>query len=147
MAEKKRLPKGEAANRLEALGIAAICERIIAGVTERSIAADAGVSVATFSEWIAKDNERSARAREARKQSAHQFAEKAEEEIRNAADPFELSKAKELAHHWRWRASKANPKEFGDKLAIGGADDLPPIKTLTDDQLEARIKALENGQT
>jgi hypothetical protein len=35
------------------------------------------------------------------------------------------------------------PKVYGDKLALGGADDLPPIKTLPDALLMARIEALQ----
>jgi hypothetical protein len=35
------------------------------------------------------------------------------------------------------------PKIYGDKLALGGADDLPPIKTMPDAQLLARIEALQ----
>jgi len=35
------------------------------------------------------------------------------------------------------------PKVYGEKLALGGADDLPPIKTLPDSQLLARIEALQ----
>lgn len=35
------------------------------------------------------------------------------------------------------------PKVYGDKLAVGGADDLPPIKTMGDDQLQARIAELQ----
>ena len=38
--------------------------------------------------------------------------------INNAGDPFELAKAKEAAHHYRWQASKANPKGYGDKLDL-----------------------------
>lgn len=38
--------------------------------------------------------------------------------------------------------AKWDPRRYGDKLAIGGADDLPPLKTLTDEQLEARIATL-----
>lgn len=40
----------------------------------------------------------------------------------------------------RWLLSKLAPKKYGDKLAIGGADDLPPIKRMTDDELDAAIK-------
>lgn len=29
----------------------------------------------------------------------------------------------------KWLASKMAPKKYGDKMAIGGADDLPPIET------------------
>jgi hypothetical protein len=39
--------------------------------------------------------------------------------------------------------SKWDPKRYGDKLAIGGADDMPPIKTMSDDQLMARIAVLQ----
>lgn len=39
--------------------------------------------------------------------------------------------------------AKWDPKRYGEKLALGGADDLPPIKTMTDDQLAARIAALQ----
>jgi hypothetical protein len=31
----------------------------------------------------------------------------------------------------KWLLSKALPKIYGDKIAVGGADDLPPIKTLS----------------
>jgi hypothetical protein len=43
----------------------------------------------------------------------------------------------------RWYAEKLLPKKYGAKLAIGGADGLPPIKTMADEQLVARIKALQ----
>lgn len=33
----------------------------------------------------------------------------------------------------KWLLAKALPKIYGDKLAIGGADDLPPIKTISSD--------------
>ena len=41
----------------------------------------------------------------------------------------------------QWYAEKIDPKRFGQKVAIGGADDLPPLKGLSDDDLEARIQA------
>ena len=39
--------------------------------------------------------------------------------------------------------AKWDPKRYGEKLALGGADDLPPIKTMTDEQLAARVAALQ----
>jgi len=39
--------------------------------------------------------------------------------------------------------AKWDPKRYGEKLAIGGADDLPPIRSATDEQLDARIRALQ----
>lgn len=41
----------------------------------------------------------------------------------------------------KWYLSKVAPKRYGEKLAIGGADDLPPLKGLSDDDLDARIQA------
>lgn len=38
--------------------------------------------------------------------------------------------------------AKWDPKRYGEKLAIGGASDLPPIQTLPDDDLAAKIAAL-----
>ncbi len=35
--------------------------------------------------------------------------------------------------------AKWDPKRYGEKLAIGGADDLPPISTMSDDALAAKI--------
>lgn len=41
--------------------------------------------------------------------------------------------------------AKWHPKKYGDKLAIGGADDLPPLKTMTDEALDERIKKLSEA--
>lgn len=44
------------------------------------------------------------------------------------------------ADNRKWLLSKLAPKKYGDKLQLGGADDLPPIgvaKMLSDDELNA----------
>ena len=115
------------AERIEAFGIEAVCERLSNGVTMTAIAEEIGVTVGKLSQWIASDEEHSARAREARIHAARIWDEKALSVIEQALDPFELQRAKELAHHYRWRASKTAPKEYGDKVtqehtgANGGA--------------------------
>lgn len=81
-----------------------------------SIARNIGVSQGSLIAWIAADSERSARTKEARAHTALAWEEKAERGIAEASDPFELSKAKELAHHYRWRASKIAPRDYGDKV-------------------------------
>ena len=38
----------------------------------------------------------------------------------------------------KWVAAKLKPRKYGDKVAVGGADDLPPVRhsvELTDEQL------------
>lgn len=104
------------AERIEAFGIEAVCERLANGVTMTAIAEEIGVTVGKLSQWIASDEKHSARAREARIHAARIWDEKALSVIEQALDPFELQRAKELAHHYRWRASKTAPKEYGDKL-------------------------------
>jgi len=135
------MAKGDKAALLDQFGIDEVCARLIAGESQGAIAKHVGVGLMTLIDWIAADPVRSARAREARTAAARQFDEKAEAELRDASDPFTLARAKELAHHFRWRASKVAPRDYGDKLAIGGAEDLPPLKNLSDDDLEARIRA------
>ena len=115
------------AERIEAFGIEAVCERLANGVTMTAIAEEIGVTVGKLSQWIASDEEHSARAREARIHAARIWDEKALSVVEQALDLFELQRAKELAHHYRWRASKTAPKEYGDKVtqehtgANGGA--------------------------
>lgn len=125
---KKSITKPRtAANKLDAVGIGAICKRLIAGETQRAIAADIGVGAASLVEWIAADSERSARARSARIYAAESYSDMAEEELRNAEGQFELAKARELASHFRWKASKANPRDYGDKVQqeVSGPDGGP----------------------
>jgi hypothetical protein len=93
-----------------------IIARIEAGEMLTAIAQSLGVDRANFNKWLKSDELRSARAHEARISASAAWDEKAEHGIEAAADPFELSKAKEMAHHYRWRASKIAPKVYGDKI-------------------------------
>lgn len=123
-AEKKQPTIAE---RIEAFGIEAVCERLSNGMTMTALSEEIGVTVGKLSQWIASDEEHSARAREARIHAARIWDEKALSVVEQALDLFELQRAKELAHHYRWRASKTAPKEYGDKVtqehtgANGGA--------------------------
>lgn len=117
----------EGQDKLDALGIDAFCDRICSGESQTSIAQSLGVGFATLSRWIAADPERSARVREARISAARAYEELAEQGLRDAIDPFELSKAKELAHHYRWKSAKSDPRQYGDKVQqeVSGPDGGP----------------------
>ena len=132
-------PPGTAIKLCDAYGIDKVCADIIGGTSMTAIAKSLDVSIGSFLNWLNADSERSARVTEARRTTAKLWDELATETIKDAPDAFELSKAKELAHHYRWRASKIAPREYGDKIAVGGADDLPPIKTMSDDELAQKI--------
>ena len=111
--EKKATTAGQ---RMEAYGIDAIADDVSGAKTMTEIAAAIGVTVGQLSTWITADVEHSARVREARTVAARYWDERSEKEILSASDPFELARAKELAHHYRWRAAKIAPKEYGDKI-------------------------------
>lgn len=105
------------AGKKNSLSIDEICTLIIEGETYREIAKKAGVALSTLAEFLAKP-EHSARVNEARRIAASTYTELAEDGLKNAKDAFELAKAKELAHHYRWKSSKIAPKEWGDKLEV-----------------------------
>lgn len=132
----------KATDTIEALGVDALCDRLCDGESQTAIAGSLGVGIATLSRWIAADPDRSARVREARIAAARTFDEMAEAELRRAADPFGLAKARELASHYRWKASKSNPREYGDKLEI---DQRTTITDLTEEQLDAKLTRLLNA--
>lgn len=110
--------KGEAKQKLDQAGIEQICDWIVERKTMTAIADAIGVSIGSLIVWINSDPEHSARAREARAETAKLWDEQATKVIENAPDEFELKKARELAHHYRWRASKIAPKEYGERLEI-----------------------------
>lgn len=140
MVKAKYGPEPVAKNLCEAMGDDGLCDKLIAGQPQTAIAREIGVSPATLCLWIAADPKRSARAREARIIAAGTYADKAELVLTDAADPFELAKARELASHYRWRASKASPKEFGDKIEI---EQNTTVRDLTDEAIDARLAALD----
>lgn len=112
-----------------------LCGRITDGELLTEIARSLGTGLSTVADWIAADPVRSARAREARISAAASYDDQALQAIRAASDPFELTKAREEASHLRWRASKANPREYGDRTTVAGDENSPltvVIQRLTD---------------
>lgn len=124
---------GEARAKLDAFGIEAVCAAILHPKPMHAIADEIGVSQGTLIAWIGATPERSARAREARAQTAQMWDDKATQAIEDADDQFELAKAKELAHHYRWRAAKIAPREYGDKVDVNHGGQIEnPLKVLLD---------------
>ncbi|MGC7464249.1 hypothetical protein QT654_20685 [Xanthomonas citri pv. citri] len=108
----------EARTKLDKAGIGQVCDDLCAGASLTGIANEVGVSLASLLAWVAADPDRSARVRETRAAMAKVWDERAEDEIRQADDEFKLKKAKELAHHYRWRAAKVAPGEYGEKVEV-----------------------------
>lgn len=130
-----------ARQKLEIEGIDSIISRMSGGESQASIATSLGIHKGEFSDWLAADSERSARAREARILSARHWDEQAESVLIGADDdkPGSIAKARELASHYRWRAKCYAPREYGDKLDLTAA---VTVQELSEEQLQAKAKAL-----
>lgn len=121
-----------AQDKLDELGIDALCDMIERDESYSDISEQIGVSEPVICRWIAADPERSARVRESRIKSANSCdtkAEKALEAIASNAQQGEITRQRELASHYRWRARVRDPRQYGEKVAHGGDPDAPPIET------------------
>ena len=151
-ATKKKATKKAASRRgasrdaLDTYGLDKVCGAIMEGKSLTLIAKEAKSSLTRLLVWIDADAERSARVREARRAMAKVWDEKAEQGITEAADDFELKKAKELAHHYRWRSSKVAPGDYGDRLqhANDPENPMPSSMTVTLEPGEAYRRLLDD---
>lgn len=100
---------------LDFYGVDWLCDLILDGKTLTAIAEEATVNVSVLVRWIAADEQRSARVNTARRQAGATWDALAEDAISKATTPHQLAVARELAHHWRWRASKIDPN-YKDKM-------------------------------
>ena len=99
---------------------------------------------ATVERWMIEDAEFAARCARARELHADHIVEgHADIEAGVLDGTIRADAARVVISSQQWRASKMNQRRYGDKLAVGGADDMPPIKTATDDQILARIAVLQ----
>lgn len=119
-----------------------ICERIAQGQSLRSILLDDAMPASsTVFKWlndIPAFSEQYARAREA--QADVLFDEiltiaddgsndsYQDEDGNPRTDHDVIARSKLRVDARKWMAGKLRPKKYGDKLAIGGADDLPPVQ-------------------
>lgn len=109
---------GKAQDKLNAYGVDALCDDIGEQKSLTFIATEQGVSIGSLLTWIEADSERSARVKEVRRMMARFWDERAETVLFNAEDEFGLKKAKELSHHYRWRAAKIAPQDYGERQQV-----------------------------
>lgn len=132
------MAKGHARSKLDAIGVDEVCARIAECESLQSIADSSEVSKGTLLNWLSDPVrlDHYMRAREAQ-------ADKMVEDILAIADDgrndtYQTDSGEAVNHDViarsrlrvdarKWLASKMAPKKYGDKLALGGADDLPAI--------------------
>ena len=100
------------------INIDKVIESILEGKTYRAIAEENNVALSTLHDFCSK-TEHSARVKWALEVSASSYDDLAIEAIKGArSNMVEMQRARELAQHYRWKASKRNPKKYGDKLDV-----------------------------
>lgn len=126
-------------------GFETIISMLIDGATYRMIAEKFKVPLSTLHNFLSSD-EHSARTQTALEISSSSFADKAEEHlksIKSKATNADVSRERELAHHYRWKASKRNPKKYGDKVDL--TSDHKPIQNPLSGLSYEELYALKHG--
>lgn len=158
MAEKR---KGGQPSKFNQEDADTICEALAEGHSLLSICEAMGIPYSTAAQWEADHPEHGVKSTHARALGCHVMAMQcltiADNDTRDwepvkdadgqvigiRVDGEHVQRSK-LRIETRMRLiGKWLPKVYGDKLALGGADDLPPIKSMPDDALLARIEALK----
>lgn len=121
-----------------------ICAEIADGKSLRKICSSADmphrITVIRWLDAHADFATKYARAREL--QADFLEEEMSDIEDRTLTGEIDPAAARAVLGSKQWRASKLKPKKYGNTLAIGGSDELPPLKTMDDADLNARIAAL-----
>lgn len=143
---------------------AQLCEYIADGKSLRTACAMPGMpSTATVMRWLSDERpefrEQYARAREAQADLlAEQILQIADDGTNDSqtdddgnvrVDQDVIARSRLRVDARKWLASKMAPKKYGDKLALGGADDLGPIQTatkpMTDAERAVRLSRMLGG--
>jgi len=95
-----------------------VFEDIYNGLSYRAMASKYGMSLTLLFDFL-HDPEHSARIKEVRQASADMDSDRAEQVlIESDGTMAEITRARELAQFYKWRASKKAPKYYGDKNEI-----------------------------
>ena len=118
---------------------AEILSRIAKGESLRSVCEDESlVSRETVRRSLIADEGFRGQYAHAREAQAEHYADQIVEiadqydTAKDTVMPDTVQRARLRIDARKWAASKLAPKKYGDKLAIGGADDLPPVGSKLD---------------
>lgn len=115
-------------SKISKIDIEKVLDLIHEGLTYRQIASEFDVKLSTLADFVAKP-EHSARVRGALQVSADTYADKAEQVLIDAkSDKNEIQRARELSQYYRWKASKRNPKQYGEKQELNVTAAVTEIK-------------------
>ena len=108
-----------------------IIDGIMDGMSVRQICASEDMpDNRTVQRWIASNAEFAAKCARARELQADNIFEEMQE-VADNGNPDDVQRAKLRVSTMQWRAAKLAPKKYGEKIAVGGSDEMPPIQNVT----------------
>ena len=147
MVAKKREPKASKPRAPDAVALKrSICEQIADGIPLREICRQSGMPAwRTVYDWVGADEAFAAAIARAREMGHEAIAEETVEMVDaepergpdGKVDPGWVAHTKLRVEHRLKLLAKWSPKKYGDKMAIGGADDLGPVQTVTKEMTDA----------
>jgi len=123
---------GGANSKIPRPALETVLEDIFQGLSYRAMASKYGMSLTVLFDFLHLP-EHSARVKEARKTSADMDSDRAEQVlIESEGTMAEVTRARELAQFYKWRASKKNPATYADNTKIEHSGEIrtpepPPI--------------------
>ena len=126
---------------------AAVFARMSQGASLRGACELEGVKVPTLLLWIDQDPnlaEQYARAMLARADAKFEELDEVSQRATEAQNAVEVQGLRLKADNIKWQLARMNARKYGDKLAVGGAEDLPALKqehnvTLTAEEAYKRM--------
>jgi len=121
-------PKSGRIEKIPRPPIETVIEDIFQGLSYRAMASKYGMSLTVLFDFLHQP-EHSARIKEVRQQTADMDADRAEQVLIEAEGTMaEVTRARELAQFYKWRASKKAPKYYGEKVEVeaSGNENTPP---------------------
>ncbi len=132
-------------DRPDDAAISELCEAIIQGGHLAGFCEKLTFAYVTVLDWINADRRRTELYMRAREDRGDLWADETQRiadedctapvldrdgnQVGVAVDSAAVQRNKLRVETRKWLAAKMKPRVYGDKLAVGGADDMPPIKT------------------
>lgn len=153
---KKTAPEKQAESPERDSRIAAVLVSMETGNSLRQSCVEHDLPIGTFLRWVDEDKELAEHYTQARARMLDAQAEALEEigdEAAQAETAVQVAGLRLKSDNRKWLLSKLAPKKYGEKLAVGGADDLPPLraeisdlKGLNADELGTLKRLLAKGK-
>jgi len=130
------------AQRLDAIGIDAICAHVESGESLRSWSIANGLPNRSVNDWIEADAERAAhyaRARDERADTVFDTLDDVSAAAVNADSAVQVAGLRLKSDNIKWKLARMNAKKYGDKLDITAA---VTTSSMTDEQLMEKARVL-----